>query len=151
MGFPGGTRGKEPTCQCSRYKRRGSVPGSERCPGVGNGSPVQNSCLENSTDRGAHSLKRQSSVSLVVLCPILCNPMDCSLRRLLCPGDFPARILEWVAISFSGGSSWPWDPTWVSRISCTGRQTLHCWATRERLQFTLYCIHFHLREESLAS
>ena len=102
MGFPGGARGKEPTCKCSRYKRRGSVPGSERCPGVGNGSPGQNSCLGNSTDRGAHSLKRQSSVSVVVLCPILCDPMDCSLRRLLCPGDFPARILEWVAISFSG-------------------------------------------------
>ena len=150
MGFPGGARGKEPTCKCSRYKRRGSVPGSERCPGVGNGSPGQNSCLGNSTDRGAHSLKRQSSVSVVVLCPILCDPMDCSLRRLLCPGDFPARILEWVAISF-WGIFLTWDPAWVSRISYTGRQILPCWATRERLQFTLWCTHFHLREESLAS
>ena len=30
-------------------------------------------------------------------CPTLCDPMDC---RLLCPWGFPARILEWVAISF---------------------------------------------------
>ena len=31
----------------------GSIPGSGRSPGVGNGTPLQNSCLENSTDRGA--------------------------------------------------------------------------------------------------
>ena len=30
-----------------------SIPGSEACPGEGNGNPVQNSCLENSMDRGA--------------------------------------------------------------------------------------------------
>ena len=104
-GLPSHASGKEPTCQCRRYKRRGSVPGSERRPGVGNGSPLQYSCLENPTDRGAHILNLQSSVSVVVLCPTLLNPMDCSPPRLLCPGDFPARILEWVAISFSRGSS----------------------------------------------
>ena len=38
-----------------------------------------------------------------------------------------ARILEWVAISFSRGSSWPRDQTWVF---CIGRQTLYHWATR---------------------
>ena len=38
--------------------------------------------------------------------------------RLLCPRDFPARILEWVVISFSRGSSWPRDQTC---ISCIGR------------------------------
>ena len=31
----------------------GSVPGSGRSPGVGNGKPLQYSCLENSVDRGA--------------------------------------------------------------------------------------------------
>ena len=31
----------------------GSIPGSERSPGEGNGKPLQYSCLENSTDRGA--------------------------------------------------------------------------------------------------
>ena len=54
----------------------------------------------------------------------LCNPMDCSL-----PGStvyiFQAKILEWVAISFSGGSSQPRDQTHVSCISCVGRQILY--------------------------
>ena len=31
----------------------GSIPGSERCPGEGNGNPLQHSCLRNSMDRGA--------------------------------------------------------------------------------------------------
>ena len=31
----------------------GSIPGSGRSPGEGNGNPLQYSCLENSTDRGA--------------------------------------------------------------------------------------------------
>ena len=35
-------------------------------------------------------------------CPTLCDPMDCNL-----PGSSARGILEWVAISFSGGSSWP--------------------------------------------
>ena len=34
-------------------------------------------------------------------CPILCNPMDCSLPGSSVHGIFQARILEWVAISFS--------------------------------------------------
>ena len=43
---------------------------------------------------------------------------------------FPARILEWVAISFSRGSSQPRDPTRVSRIA---DRFLTVWATRETL------------------
>ena len=35
---------------------------------------------------------------------------------LLCPWNYPGRILEWVAISFSRGSSWPRDWTWASYI-----------------------------------
>ena len=38
-------------------------------------------------------------------CLTLCDPMTVEPTRLLCPWDFPARILEWVAISSSGGSS----------------------------------------------
>ena len=43
-------------------------------------------------------------------------------------GIFQARKLEWVAISFSRGSSQPRNQTCVS---CIGRQVLNCWATRE--------------------
>ncbi|XP_059739506.1 SH2 domain-containing protein 1A isoform X1 [Bos taurus] len=48
--------------------------------------------------------------------------MDCNLPvRLLCPWDLQARILEWVAMSSSRGSSQPRDQTSVSHISCIGR------------------------------
>ena len=46
----------------------------------------------------------------------------------LCPWNFQARVLVWVAISFSMGSSWPRDQTWVSRIAGS-RFTI--WATRK--------------------
>ena len=48
-------------------------------------------------------------------CPTLCDPMDCSLPGFSIHGILQARILEWVTISFSRGSSRPRDRTWVSR------------------------------------
>ena len=57
MCFPGGTSSEESTCQCRRCKRHRfsfcSVSELRRSPGVGNGNPLQYSCLENSIDRGA--------------------------------------------------------------------------------------------------
>ena len=50
-GFPGGTSGKEPSCQCRKLKRRGSNPGLERFPQEGIGNPLQYSCLKNPMDR----------------------------------------------------------------------------------------------------
>ena len=47
-------------------------------------------------------------------CLTLCNPMDCSLPGSSLHGIFQARVLEWVAISFSRGSSPSRDRTWVS-------------------------------------
>ena len=44
-------------------------------------------------------------------CPTLCDPMDCCLPGFSVHGIFQARVLEWVAISFSRGSSWPRDRT----------------------------------------
>ena len=49
-------------------------------------------------------------------CPTLCNPVDCSPPGSSVHGILQARILEWVAISFSRGSSQPRDQTQVSRI-----------------------------------
>ena len=49
-------------------------------------------------------------------CPTLCDPMDCSRLGSSIHGIFQARILEWVAISFSSGSSQPRDQTRVSFI-----------------------------------
>ena len=51
--FPGGANGKEPTCQCSRCKRCRLDPWAGKMPWRRNGNPLQYSCLENPTDRGA--------------------------------------------------------------------------------------------------
>ena len=50
QGFPGGSDGKEFAC---KTRELGSVPGSGRSPGEGNGNSIQYSCMENSTDREA--------------------------------------------------------------------------------------------------
>ena len=63
-------------------------------------------------------------------CPTLCNPMYCSLQGSSILGIFQARVLGWVAISFSSGSSQPRDWTQVSRIA--GRH-FTVWATKEAL------------------
>ena len=50
MSTPGGSDGKESACNVGDWDL---IPGSGRSPGGGNGNPVQYSCLENPTDRGA--------------------------------------------------------------------------------------------------
>ena len=49
----------------------------------------------------------------------LSDPMDCSPPGSSVHGILQARILEWVAIPFSRGSSWLRDWTWVSCIAAT--------------------------------
>ena len=48
--FPHSSVGKESDCNAGDL---GSIPGSGRCPGEGNGNPLQYSCLENPMDSGA--------------------------------------------------------------------------------------------------
>ena len=48
--FPGGSDGKASACNA---RDLGSIPGSGRPPGEGNGNPLQHSCLENPMDGGA--------------------------------------------------------------------------------------------------
>ena len=50
---PGGSEGKEFTCDVGAAGEVGSIPGSLRSPGEGNGNLLQYSCLENPMDRGA--------------------------------------------------------------------------------------------------
>ena len=50
MGFPGGSEVKASVCNAGDL---GSIPGSGRSPGGGNGNPLQYSCLENPMDGGA--------------------------------------------------------------------------------------------------
>ena len=53
MGFPDSSEGKESACNAGDTGDEGSIPGSGRSPGGGNGNPPQHSCLENPMDRGA--------------------------------------------------------------------------------------------------
>ena len=66
------------------------------------------------------------SIKLVVQsCPTLCNPKDYSPPGSSIHGIFQARILEWVAVFFSRGSSQPRGQTQVSYVSCIGRRILY--------------------------
>ena len=59
-------------------------------------------------------------------CPTLCEPMDCSLPGSSVLEILQARILEWIAMPFSRGPSWPREPNHVSWDSRIGRQILYC-------------------------
>ena len=65
------------------------------------------------------------------LCLTLCDPMDPSLPGSSVHETFQARILEWVAITYSRGSSQPRDQTCISCALCIGKQILHHCATWE--------------------
>ena len=61
MGFPGGSAGKESTCNVGDL---GSIPGLGRSPGEGKGYPLQYSGLENSMDCTVHGVaKSQTQLS----------------------------------------------------------------------------------------
>ena len=93
-GFPGGARGKEPSCQGRWHKR----------------------C-------GFYLLILGLKVKVTQLCPTLCDPMDCTAHGIL-----QARMLGWVVVLFSRGSSSSRNWTQVSHIA-GGFFT--SWATRE--------------------
>ena len=65
---------------------------------------------------------------LLQSCPTLCDPMDCGLPGSSVHGILQARTLEWLAISFSRGSSRPRDRT---QVSCIAGRFFTLWATRE--------------------
>ena len=69
---------------------------------------------------------RQSESESRSVCPTLCDPMDYTVHGIL-----QTRILEWVAVPFSRGSSQPRDQTQVSRI-VGGFFT--SWATGEAIE-----------------
>ena len=71
---------------------------------------------------------RPSCCLVAKSCPMLYDHMDCSPPGSSVHGNSQARTLEWVAISFSRGSSGPKDRTHGSWI---GRWILYLWATRE--------------------
>ena len=101
--------------------------------GIPLGSFWENNRLRNLS---LMSLKRVVCVCVCVcvcvlvaqLCPILCDPMDCSPPGSSVRGILQARILEELAIAFSRGSSQPGDRT---QVSCITGGFFTVWATRE--------------------
>ena len=60
LGFPDGSESKESACNAGD---QGSIPGSGRSPGEGNGYPLQYCCLENSKDRSLWDHKSSDRLS----------------------------------------------------------------------------------------
>ena len=60
-----------------------------------------------------HIYGKKVEVLVAQSCPAVCDPMDYSFPGSSVHGILQARILEWVAISFSRGSSWPRDRTHI--------------------------------------
>ena len=71
-----------------------------------------------------HSVKMLVAQS----CPTLCGPVDCSLPSSSVHGILQERILEWVAISFSRGSSQSRDR---NQVFCIAGRFFTIWATRK--------------------
>ena len=91
MGFPGSSVVKNLLANAGDAKDLGLIPGLGRSPGGGNGNPLQYSCLENSTDRGAwraivHGVtKSQTRLSTHMLHyqqkhSIMTQPTECGLQ-----------------------------------------------------------------------
>ena len=62
-------------------------------------------------------IRKDSESEITQSCPTLCNPMECSLPGSSIHGIFQTRVLKWVAIFFSRGSSQHSDWIWVSHIA----------------------------------
>ena len=79
------------------------------------------------------SWKWKWSRSVAQSCPTLCDPVDCSPPSSSVHGILQARVLEWVAISFSRGFSWPRDRTQVSHIAGRCFNLIQGWSKRKPL------------------
>ena len=71
---------------------------------------------------------------LLQSCLTLCDPMDCSLLVSSVHGILEARILEWVAMLSSRGSSWPRDWTCISCLPALGGEFFTTSTTWEALK-----------------
>ena len=102
---------------------------------------LSNSAARNRAGRPVHSAPLGLLVVVAQSCLTLCDPMDWSPPGSSVHGISQAGTLEWVASSFSRGSSRLREQT---RVPCTGdssgdRRILHCRATREALDLALIC------------
>ena len=90
-------------------------------------------------DFHTHALIHDARSCSLTCVQLFATPGTIAHRAPLSRGLSRARILEWVAISSSKGSSWPRDRTCISCISCVGRQILYHWATWEAQDVVHMC------------
>ena len=76
---------------------------------------------------------KESESEVSQSCLTLCDPVDCSPPGSSVHGILQARILEWVAISFSRASSQPRDQT---QVSCIAGRHFNLWTSREARYYT---------------
>ena len=111
----------------------GSVLGTAREPTQGSvtvstpeGLPTSLGKMERQEQKAVTEAATEALLNACVylksVCLTFCDPMDCSPPGSSVHGILQARILVWVALSYSGGSSQPWDQTC---ILCTSRQILY--------------------------
>ena len=81
---------------------------------------------------------------LIQSCLTLCNLMVHSLSGSSVHGIFPARILEWVVMPSSRGSSQPGDEPASPVSPALAGGFFHLWVTGESLRSLLKCLHFFL-------
>ena len=83
------------------------------------------------------SFSWQMKLLVAQLCRTLCDTMDCSLPGSSVHEILQARILEWVAIPFFRGSSWPRDWT---RVSHAAGRFVAVWASFMLIAFPLWLV-----------
>ena len=121
MGFP-----KHEYCGGLPFPSPGDLPD----PWIEPGSPALHEDSFSLSQQGTPSVQRAVCVCVLVppLCLTLCDTKDYSQPGSSVHGFLHARILEWLPISFSRGSSQPKDQT---LISCIAGWFFTIWATRE--------------------
>ena len=98
----------------------------------------KNSKREEFRDTSAAAQQMLVNQVSYVCVPTLCNSMVCSPPGSSVHGVSQARILEWVSIFYSRGSSRPRDQTHASFISCIGMRILdHCTAWEAHQQISV--------------
>ena len=127
QGFPGGSDSKESACNAGDLD---SIPGLGRSPGEDNGYPLQYSGLENSIDCIVHGVTKSRPQLSNFHFTSICNSTQ-NNKTLLKEVIFQARILGWIAISFSRETSQLRDQT---QVSCTAGRFFTTLATREAPQ-----------------
>ena len=120
IGFPGGSNDKESACNAGDS---GSIPGSGRSAGKGNGASKGTTCQpERNTPKGMKCHPSTQSAAAAAAArslqswSILCNPINGSPPGSPVPGILQARTLEWGAISFSNAWKWKVKVKSLSRV-----------------------------------